>query len=283
MRFLNQISVCAVIGLLFLSLLTISCQEEIDLGDIVEDQTPRIVVYGFLTNQPGSHKVQITESRTYTDTYTDPEPVTGASVSISDGTETFVLQESDPGNYLTDSTVHGEVGKTYTIRIEINGTRYTAADRMIAVSDFEPVTFAPSAGSFNATCWQYLKHRFGTETPNMWRLEYLLPDSLKDRFPDFPAVELPYYTHPAIETSGLLIFESIDNKCLPPGTIFRHRKFSLSDAHYAYLKAVFSETDWRGGIFDAAPADPSGNFDGEVLGFFGACAVKELVYPVPQM
>lgn len=283
MRFPNRFSVCSAIGLVLLGFLGMACQEEIDLGDIVEDQLPRIVVYGFLTNQPDVHTIRITQSRTYTNEYADPEPISGASVSISDGTDSFVLQESAPGSYVTDSTVYGEVGRTYTIQIEINGTRYTATDRMISVSDFEPVAFSPSKGSFNATCWQYLKHRFGTETPNMWRLEYLLPDSLTDRFPDFPEVELPYYTHPSIETNGLLIFESIDNKCLPPGTIFRHRKFSLSDAHYAYLKAIFSETDWRGGIFDATPADPAGNFDGEILGFFGACAVKELVYPVPQM
>lgn len=260
-----------------------ACQEEIQLKDLVGEPPSRIVVYGFITDQPAAHEIRITRSRSYTDSYTAPEALTGAAASISDGSQTWPLIEKGNGSYATDSTVQGEVGKSYTLTIEIAGKTYTATDHMIEVTDFEPVAFSPTEGGFPATCWQYLKHRFGTEVPNMWRIEYLLPDSLKDHFPDFPKVELPYYTHPAIEANGLLLFEAIDNKCLPYGTIFRHRKFSLSPEHYTYLKAVFSETDWRGGLFTTAPADPPGNFDGEVLGFFGACAVREKVYPVPVL
>jgi hypothetical protein len=84
-----------------------------------------LVVDGAITTDTTRHRVKLTKTADYF--YNKPtQVVSGATVSISDGTNVFKLTEdaSEPGVYYTADTVYGVCGKTYTLHVEnvdVNG------------------------------------------------------------------------------------------------------------------------------------------------------------------
>jgi hypothetical protein len=59
----------------------------------------------------------------------------------------------------------------------------------------------------------------------------------------------------------------------PTGTIILRKKYSVSDAYKEYLRGMLSETAWRGGAFDAVPANPATNLSDGATGFFAISSV----------
>ncbi|MBK7030017.1 MAG: DUF4249 family protein [Bacteroidales bacterium] len=78
-----------VTGLILLS----SCTERIEIE--LEDDFARLVVEGAITTDTMPHTIKLTTTSSYY--YNQPAPVVQhAIVSISDGTETFLLNETAP-------------------------------------------------------------------------------------------------------------------------------------------------------------------------------------------
>jgi hypothetical protein len=109
LKYINITAIC-------LLLLVGSCREKIDLK--LDSALARIVVEGYLTTDTMQHKIILTKSADAL-ARSKPEPVSNAAVTISDGTQTFLLIENpaEKGTYLTDSTVFGIPGKTYSLNI----------------------------------------------------------------------------------------------------------------------------------------------------------------------
>jgi hypothetical protein len=78
----------------------------------------RLVVDGSMTSDTGKHYVRLTKSGDALN-QNPVIPVTGAIVNISDGDSVFHLKPviNVNGLYVTDSTVFGILGKTYTLNI----------------------------------------------------------------------------------------------------------------------------------------------------------------------
>lgn len=103
--------------IIFLSLIVFGCTERYEVE--LDGSYPRLVVDGTITTDTTAHLVRLAKSAAYFSNK-PLEPVTGAVVTISDGTTTYALQESTnkPGDYYTDPTVYGIPGKTYTLDIK---------------------------------------------------------------------------------------------------------------------------------------------------------------------
>ncbi len=118
----------------FLGLLFVQCTEKINIK--LDNTAPRLVVDGAITSDTTTHTIKLSTSTDYF--YNQPAPaVTGALVSINDGTLTTLLTESPTGSgsYETPATFFGVPGKTYSLHIElkeaINGQKiYDAAETM---------------------------------------------------------------------------------------------------------------------------------------------------------
>ena len=111
-----------IVHCLFYSLIILaaSCTERIKIH--VDDATPRIVIYGFITTDTKQHTIRITRSAGYFTT-DSPEGVSNAVVTISDDDGKVIsLVENDtvPGIYQTTADVYGEEGKTYTLDVHID-------------------------------------------------------------------------------------------------------------------------------------------------------------------
>ena len=125
------------IALVFL--LTLGCTKEVDI-ELNNEENSRLVVEGLITTEQTAHKVRLTRTSSYFSNQSPPVE-TGATVSVSDGTTTFLLSETEPGLYVTDSNVAGEIGKTYTLNISTtDGEKYTASCELKQIAHLDSIT-----------------------------------------------------------------------------------------------------------------------------------------------
>ena len=275
--------ICILFPLFFCS----TCIEVVDLSTLNGATSGRLVIEGLITNERKQHFVILSRTKVPISN-TPPEKVSGATLVISDGINEFMLNESDglEGVYLTDANVAGEIGKTYTLTVTIGETIYTASDIM------EPVT------PFRST-----EELF--EQPN--RIDPLIDESIPVYELSFPKVrygvsapakqllfsydsvakglrQAVYYEFPRIDPQGFLLNFAGTNPTLvvEPGSAVLQFKASMSVAHYNFIRAVYAETQFRGGIFDNIPGNAPGNIDNDALGFFGASAVVSRTFAVTE-
>ena len=100
---------------MFLAIIMGACTEKIDID--LDGTFTRLVVDGAITNAEGPHSVTLSYS---TDYYSNQPQlmVEGATVVLSDGSDTWQLSENEPGIYQTEAGLKGEPGKTYTLYID---------------------------------------------------------------------------------------------------------------------------------------------------------------------
>ena len=249
-----------------------SCLEEISIEEYVGEPSGRLVVEGLITNEKKAHFIKLTRT-TNVIPKAPANPVTGASISISDGDTIFLFAEKETGSgiYLTDSTVQGEAGKTYTLNIVVDGKTYEASDKMeppnaFDKSDLLSIYFRPdkSGGYVN----QLFTVAYGADSPSMVSYAIVNPRP-QDKY-----TEIWYYTFPGADVDNIIPTptESLE---FVQGTIFRQVKYSLSNEHYLFLRAVLLETKYAGGILGSVRANVPTNISNGGLGFFGACSVTE--------
>lgn len=257
--------------ILIITSLLFGCTENVDLDslDLANADNSILVVEGEITNLSQAHTVRLSRSRDISPDIS-PIPITGASLSISDGEQIFILQETQPGIYQTAPHVKGEVGKVYTLNIEVNGETYTASDSLIAVREaMEPIENLLDFG-LTGISLSLFRNRFGRgeNSKNQIFIDYP-PELLLERINEYT-----YFYHELVELPPLFQLEITEvGSSLPSGTVLRRKKFSMSEEYYAFIRALLFETDWRGGFFDPPPANIPSNISNGGLGFFNASAV----------
>lgn len=100
------------------ALLLAACSEPFDLDTKTADKV-YLCVEAPLTNMPGTQTIRLTESIDYQAT-TEIPAVSGASVKISDGTNTYDFTEElyRPGYYSSPEGFFCSKGKTYRLKIQ---------------------------------------------------------------------------------------------------------------------------------------------------------------------
>lgn len=262
----------------FLSLFLSSCVEEIDSDAFTGQSTNRLVVEGSITTERKAHAVKLSRTRPAIPTGDSPG-ISGATVSIFDGTTLFPLKEIDtiPGSYLTDSTVAAEMGKTYTLRIELAGEIYTASTTIEPARPFEtaanlftpPNRLAnPIAGNLTVFDLEFPKVRYGAAAPSR---EFFYAQEPIGHQP----VSAYYYQFPGIDPEGFLLNFSGSNQSLlvEAGTVITQYRYSLTQSYYQFIRNLYAETQFRGGIFDRVPATVQGNISNGAFGFFSGSQV----------
>lgn len=283
---MNKISI-SVIAMITSCFLFTSCFEEIDINEINGPTSGRLVIEGLITNETRQHAVILSRTKVAI-TDSAAEKVSGAKVEITDGVRVYKLFESDtlPGVYLTEPNVTGEIGKTYGLTVEVDQTIYTASDVMEPVTPFEPVEklfeqpnrldndIPQSAGASELS---FPKVRYGVSSPSKQSLFAF--DSTTNALR-----QAIFYEFPRIDPQGFLLNFSGANPTLiiEAGTTVVQFKSSLSTPHYNFVRAVFAETRFRGGLFDSVPGNAPGNISNGGLGFFGASAVVRRTFTVTE-
>ena len=127
-----------MIPAVLINLLITACEEPIQ-APLSSVDTDVLVVEGMLTSENTNHLIRL--SRPYKTQNENPVRVTGATVTITEGSNVYPLTESPvgSGHYFTPP-VRAVVGKTYTLSIQYQGKVYSAQDSPLAVETMQPIT-----------------------------------------------------------------------------------------------------------------------------------------------
>jgi len=205
-----------------------------------------------------------------------PEPVSGAVVKVSDGTQVFTFSESPDaaGRYVSDESFIAVVNRIYYLQIEYSGATYSARSSMVPVADFQPVSYIKITED---TC------RIDNIPPAFSPVENAMHEILIDwsHLPDYAdssadktKILTYYYTLSSLDVSEFFAPQAAEIQ-FPVGALIRHRKYSLTPEHATFIRSMLIETQWRGGFFDSEHGNIESNLSEGALGFFGACSVIE--------
>jgi hypothetical protein len=281
---------------LLISLLVIvlaaACSEPFDLKTRQSDKT-YLCVEGVLTNLPTSQTIRLSESIDYQSAEKVP-PVTGATVTVSDGTDTFVFSEREgkPGSYDSPKGFRCVFGKTYSLKIECrlsNGTSgtYTATSGMTTDGfDIEKIDYK-YLGSIQDSCWVlgvWGKDRPETNyflistavngnvspTSSMLERAMLMPDTYfnSSYVSGFP-IGYMYQTADQIKKYGACA------KPLEKGDIVSLVVYTMTKDYYDFVMALTTSASAVSiPIISSQPANlPTNIKGGDAMGFFAICPV----------
>ncbi len=247
-----------------------SCTEKLDI-EVAGDESKTLVVYGSITTDTTSHMVTLSRTVSVNDTSITYE--SNAHLTITDGSKIIELTETGPGVYITAPDVYGEVGKTYTLNITLeDGEEYTASSRLNPVSTIDSVVLKKV--DVNLAGLNYIIYFNGLEPAGkgnyyIWNL--YLNDTLYNSLD-----ETTFESDDFVDGQYVYDFDIywIDEEDFVWDTVkYTVEMLSITEEYYNYLYEVMSETAWRGGPFDATPANVSTNISGDAQGFFYAAAV----------
>lgn len=278
--------------------------------DILEFQPERsdyvLVVDGKITSSPGPYFLKLNRTAELGKSAFLPE--TGAYIRIIDGSgKQEDYSEIQPGVYrLLGSTVKGEQGQSYTLRIELeNGTIYESKPEVMPPSvPVERMFFTVGKEIFevngNIRSQYAVNVYIDVVIPEVdkgpflrWEMENLYMVSevfcgpfdptntcyIQDFYDDGSIVLLDGRTVATNATHTQKLTQKTINQTFGQKQYFNTFQSSISQEAFEYWSEVDQLTNQVGSIFDAAPAPIRGNLynvddeDEIVLGYFEAAAV----------
>ncbi len=257
----------------FISLFSVlsSCEKRTNWNlDLANEQF--LIVDGIITNEFINQKINL--SLSFKELNGEPEYVSNAGITIFDGDNTFnFIEDTIPGNYLSENKFTAVINKTYTLNIQYNNNIYFAEAKLLPVS----ITQALPYKQVSDTSLYYIAApdvAFNPDEASM--IEVILNWSDVAGYENLPANETKahmfYYNLTTIDVNQ--IFHP-DNELIlfPSGTSMTQKKYSLSKEHEAFIRSLLIETQWNGGNFDIEEANSYTNLSKGALGFFGASSV----------
>ncbi len=245
-------------------LLITACEEPIH-APLSSVDTDRVVVEGMLTSENTNHLIKL--SRPYKTQNENPVPITGAVVTITEGSNVYPLTESPvgSGDYFTPP-VRAVVGKTYSLLIQYQGNAYSAQDSPIAVETLHPLKYQKNKDLYTLTL------NPSGQAPNFIRHTLSWANTGACTSGADCKGEVVYYDLKTIDVNEIYKPGKADFN-FPLNTVVIRTKYSVSPSYKAFLRAMLSETEWRGGVFDVQRADVPTNLSGGAIGFFAVSTV----------
>lgn len=275
MRFYKYCSVLLV-GCLWLT----ACEEDIELS--LNGDQPRLVVDGAITTDTMAHKVKLSLSGNYFDNQPMPR-VSGAVVTLSDGDDTFVLQESDdaPGEYLTSDSFFGRQNTLYSLEIsnvDVNGDGreevYTSESYLNPLIETDSVSIG-----FHRIwkLWQINLHAHdpaGVENYYLFNL-YINGELYSDRYGKMSYTDDRFFDGSFADGVWIFALDSEDDEeNLVPGDVVTLETWMVEKSYYDFVNAAEEETGVKTPLFSGPPANVPSNISNGALGQFAAYAIS---------
>lgn len=267
-------------------IILVCCEPEEEISWKVDEIPERLVVEGSITSELKIHTVTLKKSGNYFSN-TEAEAVSNASVSITDGSNVFFLEEDPVGSgiYKTTEEVRGDTGRLYTLNIDIeaplnNETHFSAnsflnrtvrTDSMISILYDSPFVFDPNDTVI------LVNNIFGYEPEpagdyyivSLYKNGTLLNDTIDEY--------ITIYDRDG-GINGESIFPFLFMEDFIAGDTVDMEFRSINKAYYDFIdgvKRISRGTDPFG--FSGPPANAVGNIEGgDALGFFIASAVTRV-------
>lgn len=254
-----------------------SCTEKIDL-ELNEGNNVRLVVDAMLTTESKAHLVKLTLTQDYFDEEATPF-AQNAVVKISDGNITENLIETEPGHYYTSDNFKGTENQSYTLSIEYEDEMYTSTSRISPVVAVDSILYdyaeatEDGGGLFDEeseayyTLYAYFQEPATSDQYYMWKLK-INGEYYTETLADWFFVSDEFVNGNYIADADFFEFDA------EPGDVVEFEQFSISKETHDYFNNILLETEYRGSLFDGAPANVESNISNGALGLF-ICADVE--------
>jgi hypothetical protein len=268
-----------LISYVLVILLFQSCEEQTD-WPLQPGNTDLVVVDGIVTDELQVQSIQITKPvKNINET---AMAVSDATVLVSSDQTVYAFHE-DParkGIYVSDEAFKGANGKTYSLNITIGGNLYSAKAVLAPPEDMEFIGYEKNTDN---AYYHLTNVPFPYNPDRSARYEVILDWSKAPGYesvnPDLCKAKLYYYVLKTLDVSEVFA-PGMEKIIFPPGTVITERRYSLTDEHAAFIRALLLETTWQGGFFNTATANIPTNLSTGAAGFFGACGVVEQIETV---
>jgi hypothetical protein len=281
MKYSNNI----VFLFILLSVQLYSCTERIDIS--LDDSAVRLVVEGALTTDTMSHKVLLSSTSGYF--YNQPpQPVSGATVTISDGENILNLTEVTPGVYQTAPSVHGIEGRSYSLNIKLNKqiggfSDYTASSKLYPVAKLDSVNLLYHPDWSSDGIWEVKCFVQDPPSADFYRFlisrnDTMITDTLDEWFVTDDRFFNGNYVNGI--TVGYLE-QGIKEQRLIPGDSMLVEMNNTGEGYANFLWESQSEIIGSYPLFTGPPANIKGNISNGAIGFFAAYSASRARTNVP--
>ena len=258
------------------------CTAPIEIN--TDDADPRLVIFGYITNQPGVNSIRISSTNGYFNN-NRPPVISGAEVSISyDGITVPLTEDSDTlGLYMTGFDFHGRDGKTYTLDVKLDfdgdGVKehYRAEATIPLSTRVDSVKLQPSLLPFmpNLLLYGYVPESQSNNLA-LYLIKNNKPVNVLDYFliiPDwyFKGNDIYGYQFPCLVEDGILAGDTIT-----------FRVASFTDDFSEFISHSSSAAGGSNPLFGGPPSDVKTNIrvvdsnnEVEVVGYFSAFSTSE--------
>jgi len=266
-----------IILILVVAFVLLACMERIDVQ--LDSTYTRLVVDGAISPEAGPYRVALTSTANYF--YNEPAPrVMNATMTLTDGMNTYPLKETIPGTsgiYETDSSFSGNIGRTYTLNIElpdaIGGYKnYQATDQLRDVTklDSSRAVFHPGWGKEGVWTIQIWAQEPGNEVNyylfNLYRNGKLLTDTLNKKVISDDALFNGSYMNgiDAVYLNNAHKWETIY-----PGDTIVLQMSGITKEYFNFINQV-RQAGFNIPFFSGPPANVEGNVSNGAVGYFAA-------------
>lgn len=254
-------------------LFTTACQTVIDLD--LQDAAPRLTIEGQLTDDGQPATVRLIRSVPYTAASSFPG-VSGAFLTLRDnagGLDTL-RETTTPGQY-RGRTLHGQTGRQYTLRVEVDGQACTATSTLLPAVPLTGLQVRPSGFGDELELLPAYQDPAGVPNYYVFRLYrngrltqgiFVQSDQLTDGQPNSRALNV---VGASPVEDNLVAGDSVR-------VVMQH----VDAGVYEYFRTL--NMLLQVGLASASPANPTSNFSGGVLGYFSTYAQQQRRLLLPR-
>ncbi|MFN5360615.1 MAG: DUF4249 domain-containing protein [Bacteroidota bacterium] len=269
-----------ITGLITVIIFSISCEKETNL--VLKNTNPKMVVEGNillgLDTQIQQQSIKLSLSANYTGN-TSPEPITNATVSVVEGTSTYVFSHTSNGIY--QSNFKAESNKSYRLIILYKGDTYEAIEKIANGPKIDSLTINYFPSALGSPEGNFIT--INTTDPSNERNFYLWRLYINEQLMINPS---PGNIYRAIQKDdffngkALLNYLPFDNFPVVHQDIARMEQLCISEQMYNYYYSIFNLTASSPVSGDVPPGNITGNVINKTnpnikaLGYFGACSVS---------
>ncbi|MBT1704846.1 DUF4249 domain-containing protein [Chryseosolibacter indicus] len=269
-RFLN-------IFILSLAIALASCDEPFKLDP--KQTVEKVVIEGLVTDQPNRQSVKLSKTNSFYSTGPSPR-ISNAVVTVSDDLGKTVNFIHNPRNhrdsvgiYIPEEAFTGEIGRTYKLRVDIEGEIFEAEDMLAQVSKIDSLSYEidedevddPEVEGKIYEVLMYIKEP--KDEVNFYLIKFYRNGVLT-----------LYDNNDIYISDDEILAENIDGVAGPTiygiGDEAKVELYSLSRRGYVFYSDLSNILNGDGGMFGPVPSSPRTNLSNGALGFFQVSAIQ---------
>jgi len=239
------------------------CEQKIDLK--LNDAAPKIVIEGWVTDEPGPYEFKVSRSSPYLGDGADIH-VSGALLVLRDDLGAVdTLIESSPGWYRT-TTMQGQREHNYFLDVTVEGQKYSASNYLPRINPLLGTGYEYNDTMvFGAGYYVGLLAQEPAGRGDFYQFRFTRNDTVFNSIADllvsddvFVDGQLSPFLFPYPNRLGDSVVVEVR---------------AISAKTYDFFVTLFQQGTGAGGPFASVPDNLATNFDNGAVGWFGAAAV----------